>query len=186
MHLFATYCESFLGIYAGTREMKFGSFENLPQCGGQRRLKLRESPVIIRRVQPIVGDDDEFVQVEPHASVSFQKPGRLKRGSEDRREVLDGGQRRWSFPVVHQTGASITHIDADVSFVRNKKDAGTVVDMTVVMDIDQQMSGKILSLNPTVKDGDKSTQAHRCGISGEKLDPKFMNFHYSFPAALPL
>jgi hypothetical protein len=70
--------------------------------------------------------------------------------------------------------------------VRDQKNAGPVVDVAVIVDVDQQVSGETLSLNPAMKNRDELFQLNGCGVSGIKLDPYSMKFHYGFPAAFPV
>ena len=60
------------------------------------------------------------------------------------------------------------------------------MDVAVVVNVDQQVSREILLLNPTVKDWNEIVQSNGCRIGREKFDPESMNFHYRFPAALPV
>src|SRR5262245_52814600 len=165
--------------------MKLGAFENSFESAGECRLEFLKRLFGVGSVQPIIRDENEFVQVEMHAGIFFSEPAGLQGRFQDRCDMLRWSERRWSLPVIQHARTAVACIDTEVCFVRNKKNAGSVLHVAVIVDVDQQVCGKTLLLDPAVKDGNKVLQRDGCEFSGEKLDPNSMQFHYGFPTALP-
>src|SRR5262245_30845035 len=67
--------------------------------------------------------------------------------------------------------------------MRDKQNARSVVKMAVIMNVDQEMIGQTLFLDPAVEDWNEIVNLDGSGIVDEKLDPQSMNVHYGFPAA---
>ena len=61
--------------------------------------------------------------------------------------------------------------------MRHEQDAGTVVDVRIIVHIDQLMAGDLLLLNPTVKHRDEIAETHRLRISDKQFDADFVKVH---------
>src|SRR6185436_4409871 len=95
--------ESVSRIGAGSRELKLAVVEDSAERSGQGGLQLRECLVAVRRVQTIVSHDHEFIFVEPHPRVFFEQAACFECGFADCRQVLDGCESCWSFPIVNES-----------------------------------------------------------------------------------
>src|ERR671938_493450 len=65
----AGHTETLVHILAATDELESGPFENLLEGCGQGRPQLGERLIVVRGIQAIVGNNDEFVLVEPHLRI---------------------------------------------------------------------------------------------------------------------
>jgi hypothetical protein len=68
----------------------------------------------------------------------------------------------------------VRQIQAEVSFVRHKQNTRPMMNVAVIVDVDQQVAGNGLLLNPAVEDRYEFIDADRSGIRGKKLDPEAM------------
>src|SRR5207249_126931 len=121
--------ESFLRIAACAADLEVLRPESILQCAGQRGLELRQGCVFIRGKKAVVRDDLDFIL--PEANLA----GESRFIFEERARMNSGLDRIASrlFPVVEKTHPSISHIDAEVSFVSDEKYSGSVVDVAVVV-----------------------------------------------------
>jgi len=133
----AGYCEPLLRIEAMPRQAEAGAFENLLEGGRKAWLHVRKRMVEVGRIQSIIRNYDEVVEVESHPGVFFEQTACLERGSKDRCQVFDGRQSRGRLAAVHQAGSALTHIDAEVSFMRDEQNTWPVLDVAVIVNVDQ-------------------------------------------------
>ena len=84
-------------------------------------------------------------------------------------------------PEVRKPQFSFAHIRTEIALVSDKQDAGAMMDMAVVVDVDQLMVLHALLLNPGMKDRNEVFHADRCGIRREKLDTESVKFHHRAP-----
>jgi hypothetical protein len=67
--------------------------------------------------------------------------------------------------------------------MRDQQNAGPVMYVAVIVDIDQEVTGDALLLDPAVKNGNQFLEINGQRIGGEKLHPNSMKFHYCDPTA---
>ena len=108
----------------------------------QSRLDLFEGCGIVWSQQPVVGDDEQFILEEPYAA--FETRLGLDQRSSVKRSLQACAQRLFEVPAgclrkYDKPRISFSHIRAEIPLMSDQQDAGPVVDMAVVVDVDQLM-----------------------------------------------
>lgn len=78
----------------------------------------------------------------------------------------------WLLPVVEKPGFAVTHVDAEIAFMRDKQNAWTIMDVAVVMNVDQKVIVQYLFPYPFMKDRDEVSKRNRRRVVDKKFDPQ--------------
>ncbi len=175
--------ESILGVRARVSQLRART-----EDFRQRRCQRRECRRIIRRQQPVISDDQQFIheKSQPPRERGFlfkqcgALPHRLQGGVEVAFHARSGGL----LAKIGQAEFPFSHIRAEVSFVRDEQNTRAILDMAVVVDIDEQVPFNRLPLDPRVENRDEVLHADRRRICRKEFDAESMEFHYFWPRSL--
>ena len=148
--------KAFLGVCAAAGQAELRAGKDAIEGGGHYRFELRERLVIVRRVEAVIREDDEFIGFE--SNLLFQKFARLNSRFDDRRQVIRRTSGRRSFAIVEKARPAFGAVQAEVAFVRDQENSGALMHVAVVVDVDQKVARNSLPLDPAVKDPDEVVQ----------------------------
>src|SRR5260370_7448803 len=88
-------------------------------------------------------------------------------------QVLLGAASRL-LAAVEQTETAFVHVQAIIRLMPDQHDAGTIRDMAVIGDVNEQLPAKML-LNPAVNDRYRVPEIDSSGLAGEDFDSDVLN-----------
>src|SRR5436309_2156709 len=173
--------ESFLRIVARAAQREPGSVKNPLEHGREHGLQFEEGGFFVRGVEPVVGDNQQVVSAETKpsskAGLVFQQAAALKCGLQNRDKAVVKAAGGGLFAVVEKTHSPVSHIDAEISLVSHEQNARSLVNVTVVVDIDKKVLLHNLSLDPGMKDRNELRHLRRRWFRCEELNSKSIYVH---------
>jgi membrane-associated protease RseP (regulator of RpoE activity) len=154
------------------------STQNRGQSLGQLGSKLFEGLCVVGGMETIVCQQQHLPGMETHSAaqnrIGFQSAAGQKRVPENLPDTLLTGPVQILLAVVEESGPVIALVQAEVSLVSDQQYAGAPVDVTVVVDVDEQVSVDGLVLDPGMEDGDEFPRLGPEGLLQKDLETQFL------------
>jgi hypothetical protein len=176
-----TYGKPFFRIAANRGHIEGRFAENAFQHAGYDWLKLCEGLIVVRRLEPVIGYDQQVIpgktKFAGQTGLLFQKAAALNRCLQYRRKTLLRAASNGLLAIVEEAQPALRHVHAEITFVCHEKDAGPLIDMAVVVNVDEKVILDDLLLNPPVKNRYEVAQRNGRGGIRENLYAKSVQFH---------
>src|SRR6266571_2505284 len=174
--------KSFFRVIADPGELERFA-KNLIEGGRNPRLESRERLIIVWSKETIVGNKEHLIVAKPQAAaqprIIFQQTAALHSRFYDFGEHLD-----WLLAVIKKTWPIVGPLHTEIAFMRDEQNTGSVVNVTVIVDVDQKMVFNGLPLNPFMEDRNELCRLDRLAGNTEKFNAQPIQVHYG--AAFPI
>ncbi|PYS02470.1 MAG: hypothetical protein DMG16_08920 [Acidobacteria bacterium] len=173
--------ESFFRVVADTGEPE-GFAKNVIEGAGNLGFESRERFVVVWSKETIIGDDEHFIGAKAQAGaqpgIVFKQAAALHSGFYDFGEGLD-----WLLAVVKETYSIVGPLYTEVALMRDEQNTRSIVNVTVIVDVDQKMVFNGLLLNPFMENGNEFRGLNPFAGNVEKFNPQPIQVHYgvAFP-----